>query len=632
VSLEAGLVDVALGQPPVAPPPGRGATAWTHFVGVVGWINEAIVLAALAFELAITIANVLDRYFTGRSILWSQDAAEICLTIVAFCGGAAAIRRGRVMALTYFRDRLPLRWREPVHAASYWAVLLFTAVLLKASPNFLSTTSGQTMSLLKVNAVANSMWLVIGYCFIAIYAVDALRALGVKAAAYGAAVCAGMCVLFILYREYAQPHLHADPAYVFLAVLVIGFMAGVPIAFVLGLAALSFIEITHVVTPASLPVTSQYSVSGFILLAIPFFMLAGVLMERGGLAAQIGKFLTKLLGRVPGGLLIAEIFGVYVFSGISGSKFADIAAIGSAMSPEFKRAGYPPKEFAAVLSASAVMSETVPPSLPILVLASITSLSTGQLFLGGILPAAVMGGFLIAAILVMGLRGGLPRGERSTFAEVARSVPSALPALALPILLVAGIVGGFGTPTEMSAFAAAYGLIIATLAYAKLRRGAWDALVEAASLSGMTLLIVSTAGLFSQVLVIDQIPVHITDFLEHTGGRTTFLVLSIGGLVVMGALLEGLGALLVFAPLLIPIAATLGVDTLQYGLLLIIAMGLGSFLPPIGIGVYVAAAIAGTTVEETMKPTLRYLFVLALGLVVLTAFPSITLWLPHLVR
>jgi TRAP-type C4-dicarboxylate transport system permease large subunit len=176
------------------------------------------------------------------------------------------------------------------------------------------------------------------------------------------------------------------------------------------------------------------------------------------------------------------------------------------------------------------------------------------------------------------------------------------------------------------------GALHATMAYSKLRRGAWDALVEAASLSGMTLLIVSTAGLFSQALVIDQVPVHITNFLEATGGRVTFLVLSIGGLVVMGALLEGLGALLVFAPLLIPIAATLHVDTLQYGLLLIIAMGLGSFMPPIGIGVYVAAAIAGTTVEETMKPTLRYLAVLSVGLVVLAAFPGITLWLPHLLR
>lgn len=629
---ETGTLEIELVED-AAPASSPGLTlVWTSFLAVVGFVNDALVLAALAFELGITIANVLDRYFTGHSIVWVQDAASICLMIVAFCGGAAAIRRGRLMALTYFRDRLPSNLRIPVEAAGYCGLLLFSAVMLNVSPTFLRLAGRETLSLLKVSGTWNAVWLVVGYAFITVYAVERLRLLGLRAVVQGALICGAACGAFYLYRDVAAPHVHADPAWVFLAVLFLTFMAGVPIAFVLALAALSYTELSHLVTPQTLPLTSQYSVSSFVLLAIPFFMLAGVLMERGGLASQIGKLLARLLARIPGGLLIAEILGVYVFSGISGSKFADIAAIGSAMAPEFKRAGYPPKEFTAVLSASAVMSETVPPSLPIIVLASITSLSTGQLFLAGIIPAAVMAAFLIAAILVMGRGGRLPRGTSVGIWETVKSIPAATPALALPVLLVAGIAGGVGTPTEMSAFAAGYGLIIATLAYSRLRRGLWDVLVEAASLSGMTLLIVSTAGLFSQVLVIDQIPVHITNWLEHSGGRTTFLVLSITTLVIMGALLEGLGALLIFAPLFLPIAIALGVDPLQYGILLVIAMGLGSFLPPVGIGVYVAAAIAGTTVEETMRPTLRYLVVLAAGVVVIAVFPGITLWLPHMFR
>ena len=589
-------------------------------------------MIAVVVELVLIFIGMWSRYLAAHPLGWTEEIAAISLSVITFLGGPVAVRRGRGMALTFFINRLRSPWKENVEAAGVWASLAFTTIALSTLPPFLARSMKLKTPVLGIPEVSGGLWLAIGYVLLTLYLIDTFRRFTRRQIATGAVICAGMAGLILAFRLLTQRDIIAWDPFVLLAIVfAAAFFAAAPIAIVLGLAAFAFILGGGTVPIATTPVAFQNGISSFILLAIPFFMLAGVLMDMGGMAGKLITMIAPLASRLPGGLLITQVIAVYVFSGVSGSKLADIAAIGSVMRRPLKEAGYDSAEATAVLAASAAMSETVPPSLPIIVLASVTSLSMGALFLAGIFPAALVGAFLVAGIIYRGRGGRYPRGAQGTFAQFLRSIPGAIPAIVLPLILVVGLVGGIGTATEVAAFAAVYAAIIAAALYGKLNKTElYRATAESATLAGITLLILSTATLMSQVITMDQIPQAVTAALQHAGGKATFLLLSVGGLVVLGSLLEGLPALLVFAPLLLPIATALGVNPLQYGIVLVVAMGIGAFAPPIGVGLYVACAIGETTVEKTMRPSLFYTAVLIAGLAVLTWIPAITLFFPHL--
>jgi tripartite ATP-independent transporter DctM subunit len=486
--------------------------------------------------------------------------------------------------------------------------------------------------MLNLPELSGSIWVAIGYLLLTIFVIDSFREFTLRQLAAGAGLFLIAAAGLLAYRIGIDNLVfELDPGFVMLAVAAASLFAGVPISFVLGLTAFGFIFGTGTVPLSTAPYSFQTGISSFILLTIPFFMLAGVLMDKGGLANQLIRMLEPLTRGIRGGLLITQIVAVYLFSGVSGSKLADISAIGTVMRRPVKEAGIDESEAGALLACSAAMSETVPPSLAILILASITSLSVGALFMAGLLPAALIGIVLIVGVMWRGRGGRFPRSQPSNFGEFVRAVPGAIPALLLPLFLVGGIVFGVGTPTEVASFAVVYGLVIAATAYAHLNRiELLRAMAESATLAGITLLIVTTATLMAQMVTYDQIPKFLIGLLTSLGGQHAFLLISLGMLVVVGMLLEGLPALLIFAPLLIPIAAVLGIDPLHYGILVVIAMGIGAFSPPIGIGYYVACTLAGTTPEKAFRASIFYHVMLLVGLVVLTFVPSITTTLPHL--
>lgn len=625
------MVGVDTAQAGVTTKQGGWAQAARRLDAAIWTTARSVLVLAILLELALTFVGVWSRYIADQPIPWSEEIAGVCLNVVTFVGGAVALRQGRTMALTFFLDRMGPRLRAVAEGFGLWASLAFVAVVLQVMPAFLHRSLLLRTPVLGLPELTSAVWLPVGYALLAIALVTSMARIGLRVALAGlpAAVAAAL-VLFVFRFTSDQGLNNLDPAVPLALAFVLAFLCGVPIAFVLGLAAFAYILGSGSVPLAGAPVAFQSGISSFVLLAIPFFMLTGVLMDMSGMASKLVELIAPMVSRLPGGLLIAEVASVYVFSGISGSKIADIAAIGSVMRNPLRESGYAAEESTAVLAASAAMSETVPPSLTIIVLGSISSLSVGALFLGGILPALLMAIFLSIAIVYRGRRGRFVRGSGASFAAVVRAVPGAIPALLLPVVLVGGIVLGIGTPTEVSAFAAVYGFIVAALMYRRLRRAEFaHALVEASALGGMTLLILSTATLMSQMVTIDGLPRDVAQMLTTIGGRTAFLVLSVAGLVVLGSLLEGLPALLVFAPLLLPIAKALGVDQLQYGLVLIIAMGIGAFAPPIGVGLYVACAIGGSSLEKTIRPSLFYTAVLLIGLVVIAIWPPLTELLPH---
>jgi tripartite ATP-independent transporter DctM subunit len=318
-------------------------------------------------------------------------------------------------------------------------------------------------------------------------------------------------------------------------------------------------------------------------------------------------------------------------SGLSGSKAADVAAVGTVMRGMLKKQGYSSAEGAAVLAASAVMGETVPPSIAMLILGSVTSISMAGLFIGGLLPAAVIAVCLMILIYVRARRSGITPEARAPWkARLDASIGAILPFL-MPLFLFVGILAGIATPTEVSAFAVLYGMFLSIVVYREMNwHSFFRTVVDSVALTGMILFILSAAAGFSWALTVAYVPQRIVELLHgFNDSQEVFLVGSLLLLIVGGSLLEGLPALNILAPLLIPIAGKIGLSELHYGMMLIIAMGVGAFMPPAGVGFYVCCAVARAPLEAASRAMLPYLIVLLIGLLVVTFVPWFTLVLPH---
>jgi tripartite ATP-independent transporter DctM subunit len=384
---------------------------------------------------------------------------------------------------------------------------------------------------------------------------------------------------------------------------------------------------------ASMVVLPQSMVNGtgnFILLAVPFFILAGLIMERGGMSVRLVRFIYTVVGHMRGGLLQVAVVSMYVVSGLSGSKPADVAAVGTVMRDQLsERHGAP--EGAAVLAAAAVMGETVPPSIAMLIVGSITNVSVAAMFIGGLAPAAVMAIALMVLIYVRARRSSIPRVPRVPVDAMLHAGLGAVLPLLLPAILLAGILLGIATPTEVAAFAVVYGLFLATVVYREMGfKSFMRTVTDTAALTGVLLFIFAAASGFSWTLTIAYLPQRLVELLHSVGNSTAiFMVGSIVLLIVVGVLLEGLPSLNVLAPLLIPIAGKLGLSELHYALVLIIAMGVGGFMPLAGVGFYVCCAIMRADIEAASRAMLPYLGVVLIGLLIVAFVPWFALFLPH---
>ncbi|MBV8354850.1 MAG: TRAP transporter large permease [Candidatus Eremiobacteraeota bacterium] len=444
---------------------------------------------------------------------------------------------------------------------------------------------------------------------------------------------AGVLALAIATRSWWQSAFHGDAAmYAALALLLVTVLAGLPVGFALLLATVGYLWLAAGAPILALAHNMLNGTSNYVLLAVPFFILAGLVMERGGLSLRLVRFVHALVGHLRGGLLQVMVVSMYLVSGLSGSKAADVAAVGSVMRNMLASEGYSAGEGAAVLAASAAMGETVPPSIAMLVLGSITSLSIAALFVGGLIPAAVIGACLMALIYVRARLARVRSAPRAPLPVLARATLGAVPPLLMPVMLFGGILLGVATPTEVSSFAVIYGVALAAFFYREMNvRALRTTIVDAATLTGMILFILATANAFSWSLTVAGLPQRLVETLHGTGDSAAiFLVGSVVLLILVGSLLEGLPALNVLAPLLIPIATAIRISPLHYGIVLVIAMGVGAFMPPAGVGFSVCCAIQQTDIETASRAMIPYLAVLVGGLLIVTFVPWLTLVLPRL--
>ena len=606
-------------------------TASSATLRYVDLAAETVVVVALLGELVLVLGNVAARVYFQRSFLWTDEVARLALSVLAFVGGAVAYRRRDHAFVRAILSRLPRRAERACLALADVIVLFVAALVGYLSIAFLNSSWNKSTPIFQIPAAVIGLPLPIGMALLALYAVVNLIADHGRMALATGVLFAAFIATAALTRDMWLPLLGDDASIIAaLALFFVAILAGVPVGFVLLLSTATYLWGTGTVSLVALPQTMVNGTGNFILLAVPFFILAGLVMERGGISLRLVHFIRALVGHLQGGLLQVTVASMYVVSGLSGSKPADVAAVGTVMRDELaERHGA--AEGAAVLAASAVMGETVPPSIAMLIVGSITSVSVGGMFIGGLVPAAVMAACLMVLIHVRARSRGTPPMPRAAGAVTARAAVGAILPLLMPGMLLAGILLGVATPTEIAAIAVVYGLLLSALVYREMDLNSFIRIaIDTAALTGVLLFIFAAASSFSWTLTIAYLPQRLVTLLQSIGGSgAVFMICSIVLLVLVGVLLEGLPSLNVLAPLLIPIAGKLGLSELHYALVLVIAMGIGGFMPFAGVGFYVCCAVMRCNIESASRAMLPYLVMLIAGLLIVAFVPSFTLALPH---
>jgi len=612
-----------------------------HQTGVLGYLSRLnkvlTTLTAWAGGLVLLInvlvvfASVIWRYALHSPIEWAEEAARAMMIALVFFGVATSTGRGGHIGVDLFLRFIPESIRPYIVHASRWVLFLVSVGLSVSSysllqeSRFQTTETGLPMMISVTPVLIGSVVMMLGALEHALN--ERLKVVLLSAT--------GVAVLVLL--GWLKLSLMADPATaaagLMLICFLLGIIAGVPIAFTLGMSAMVFF-----ICDPSLPFVffSQQVVAGvdhFVLLAIPFFLLAGAAMEHNGMSTRLVELVVRGMGRFRGGLNMTSVLSMAFFSGISGSKLADIAAVGGVLMPAVRRAKEDTNEAAAVFAASAVVSETIPPCVNLIVLGFVANISIGALFVAGIIPAAC----LLIFMLIAANRFGGKINIKDAYPQMSPRLQlwlGALVGLAMIFMIGRGVMMGIATSTEISAFAVVYAIVVGRLVFRELTlRTTVKMFIDIAAMSGVLLFIVACATSLSYVLTIQMIPQQIAELLVSIGqsqGSWVFLLLTIVILIVFGAVLEGAPALIIFAPILVPIAIQLGFNPLHFGIVMILAMGFGLFSPPIGLGLYTTCAICGVEMKNVIRPMVKYLLVSLVGIIVIALIPELSTWLPGL--
>lgn len=414
---------------------------------------------------------------------------------------------------------------------------------------------------------------------------------------------------------------------VFLILLVVG----MPIAFALGIASVSYLLLEGI----SLTIVPQRMYAGidtFVLLCIPGFVLAGNLMNVGNITEHIVRFSNALLGHIRGGLGLANVGGSMIFGGISGTAVADSASIGSVMIPGMARSGYDKPFAAAVTAASSTVGPIIPPSVPMIIAGSLSGISVGRMFLAGAIPGILMGLAMMVTVYILAVRRGYPKEKRVPVLQLLREAKTAFWALLMTVIILYGIIGGFFTPTEASIVACLYALVVGMYVYKGLTWRKLPAiLVDTVLTSSALLLMVGLANLFGWILTSEQIPQMIATLILSIS-ENPLIVLLILNLILLfvGAFMETIAALIILFPALVGVATGVGVDPVHFAVIAVLNLMIGLTTPPVGVCLFVVAGIGKLPMLTVARAIVPFLLCNLAVLMLVTYVPAISLWLPNL--
>lgn len=605
-----------------APGPGIAARL-DRFMALV---TEPLAAAVVVIEVLVLFTGVVSRFVFNNPLTWSDELASIMFLWLAMLGAAIAQRRSQHMRMTALVSLCSGRLRGLLEAIGATAPALFLLLILAPAINFAEDQTFIHTPALGLNDVFRAAALPVGIALM--LAVSLIRCADHSWRDFALAIAVIAVVAATFYV--CGPGIRAIGNWnliLFFAVLLgIGVLVGVPIAFCFGLSTVAYLLLTTSTPLEVLPGRIDEGVSSLILLAVPLFILLGYLIVMTRMSTAMVNFLAALVGHVEGGLSYVLLGAMLLVSGISGAKTADMAAVAPVLFPDMKKRGIHEGELVSLLAASGAMAETIPPSIVLIIIGSVTGVSIAALFTGGIMPGIVLA---LALAFIARRRMAESSGvQRKAMAarEIGRTFVIAAPALMLPIIIRVAVMEGVATATEVATIGIAYTLVAGILIYRSFDwRELYPALVGTAVLAGTILFIIGAATCMSWALTQSNFSHALVAALAHApGGMYGFMIGSIVLFIVLGSVLEGIPAMVLFGPLLFPVAKQLGIHEVHYAMVVILAMGIGLFAPPFGLGYYAACSIGQVDPSAGLKRIWSYLAALVVGLLVVAAVPWIS--------
>jgi tripartite ATP-independent transporter DctM subunit len=597
---------------------------------------EASALAALEWALAglvavetvLLFAGVVARYFLHIPLDWSDELASMLFLWMAMLGSVVALVRGSHMRMTAIAARASPSGRVFYDVLAAVTAVVFLALAIGPAWTHALHEAAITTPALEISALWRAAALPAGIGMMLLFGLLQLARTQHRWQVLKALALVAAIGIPLVLAQPLLPRLGNLNLLIFFVVIAgASIFASIPIAFAFGIATLGYLGLA---TPVPLTVVMgrmDEGMSHIILLAVPLFVFLGLLMDATGIARAMLTFLVNLLGHVRGGLQYVLIGAMYLVSGISGSKAADMAAVTPVLFPELKKRGIKDGELVSILAATGAQTETVPPSIVLITLGSVVGVSITGLFIGGMLPAVTLGLALCAVVWWRSRDEDLSAVQRPRARVVWISLLVALPALALPVVIRTAVVEGMATATEVSTIGVFYTLVVGFIFYrARIGlRQMHSMLVETAALSGAILLIIGAATGMAWSLTQSGFSADLAAAMKALpGGALTFMAVTIVTFIVLGSVLEGIPAIVLLGPLVFPIARELGIHEVHYAIVVILAMGVGLFAPPFGVGYYMACAIGRVDPSEGMRTIWVYLAALVIALVAVAAVPWIS--------
>ena len=609
-------------------PVARALVAFNRMVmHVVGAVAAALVVA----ETVVLLTGVIYRYALHDPLVWSDELASILFIWLSMLGAVLALDRGEHMRLTAIINKCSEKGRVWLETVAALVVCIFVLMVIHPAVDHAVEQMPITTPALEIPDGLRAAALPVGAILMLLAAVSRMAAMTTMRLLLSAlavvAVIAGALWL-------AKPMLLGMGNYnlIVFFVLLIGVCVagGIPIAFAFGTATMAYLALATTAPLMIVVSRMDEGMSSLILLSVPLFVLLGSLLEMSGLAKTLIDFMAALLGHVRGGLQYVLLGAMFLVSGISGSKAADMAAIAPALFPEMKKRGSKPEELVALLSSSGAMTETIPPSLVLITIGAVCSVSITALFIGGLMPAAIATIAIAVVCWMRARREPMPDVQRAPVSLIVKTLIAAIPALALPMLIRVAVIEGVATATEVATIGVAYTVVVGLIMHLFLKhlnfKRLYPMLIESAALSGAILLIIGVATAMAWALTQSGFSAKLVALMQGVpGGGAGFLLITIVIFIVLGSLLEGIPAIVLFGPLLFPVARSLGVHDVLYAMVVILAMGIGLFAPPFGVGFYAACAIGKVSPDGVFNRVWGYLAALVVALLVVAFVPWISI-------
>lgn len=591
---------------------------------------ERLCILLLVVMFISTLTQVFTRYVLAASPTWTEEFSRWTFVWMIFLGMAVAVRQDAHIKIDMFLLMMPRRMREGFELVINALVVTTCLAMVTTGWEYASRTTYYTTALewdLKYEYIAMPIGAAISLYYLAIQSLSKWSSRAAGVASFAAGV-----VIFLA--------VSGGPGLDFLAELSTGtillvaglglLLLGVPVAFALVLAAfLAFWPKGEIQTLAAAS-SLLNMVDAFILLAIPFFILAGALMNEGGITMALVRFADKLVGHIRGGLGQVSIVTNTMMAGLSGSSTADAAGTAKILVPAMQSQGYNPAFAASIIASASVLANIIPPSISMLIYGPLAGVSIGALFIAGIIPGLMLAGSLMTVCYIFARRYGHPANpNRAPIREILSSLRRSLWALGMPVIIVVGIRGGVFTATEAASMAALYSLIVGLVVYKGLRLKVLPAKLTEAMLQTVTIMfIIGASAPFAYLLVIEQLPQMVAaQFGSLVNNPLLLLLLLNVFLLLVGLPLEPTPAMVILVPILLPIIKAAGIDPVHFGIVMIINLMIGSLTPPVGVLIFITAGVSKVPVHQIFTKVIPFELGLIVTLLIITYLPFTTLWL-----